>query len=123
MHIYYLSRTGNVKNFLQRLGEPHTPITGGLIVNEPFILVTYTTGFGVVPSAVETFLEANSSFLKGVASSGNRNFGQYFSLAADIISEKYNVPILSKFELTGTKEEIIAFREEKERIEKAYYTE
>lgn len=65
-------------------------------------------GFGAVVKPIKRFLndEQNRSLLRGVISGGNRNFGEYFGYAADVISSKCNVPILYKFELAGTDEDI-----------------
>ena len=45
-------------------------------VNEPYILVTGTIGFGEVPQEVQQFLQVNHQHLQAVAASGNRNWGQ-----------------------------------------------
>lgn len=100
--IAYLSRTGNVKYIINKLNLPNVEITNDLILKEPFILFTYTDGLGEVPLKVENFLEKNHQFLKGVIATGNTNFGHdLFCKSADIISEKYNVPIIRKIELRG----------------------
>lgn len=39
------------------------------------------------------------------------NFGNNFAYAADLISEKYKVPIVIKFELSGSAKERTEFRE------------
>ncbi len=43
-------------------------------VHEPFIIVTGTIGFGEVPEPVQSFLEVNHQYIRGVAASGNRNW-------------------------------------------------
>lgn len=111
MQIVFDSKTGNVKRFISKLGYDCLQIRDDLIVNESFILVTYTTGFGEVPKTTKAFLEKNSDYLIGVASSGNRNWGTKFAKSADIISAQYNVPIISKFELSGTLKDVTAFQE------------
>ena len=55
-----------------------------------------------MPQLVEDFLTKNNKYLRGVAASGNRNWGDMFAKSADVISDKYNVPVLMKFELSGT---------------------
>ncbi|WP_028399345.1 class Ib ribonucleoside-diphosphate reductase assembly flavoprotein NrdI [Ectobacillus panaciterrae] len=111
MRIVYDSMTGNVKRFIHKLGMPAMQIREDLVMDEEFILVTYTTGFGNVPERVEKFLERNHSCLKGVSASGNRNWGDSFGASADRISNQYNVPIVSKFELSGTSKDIQLFKE------------
>lgn len=109
MLIIYDSMTGKVRNFVSRLNMENMKITEGLIVNEPFVIVTYTTGFGQVPRKVINFLRENHSYLQGVAASGNKNWGDTFAMSANVISEMYNVPIIHKFELSGSDTDIIQF--------------
>ncbi|MDY8021104.1 class Ib ribonucleoside-diphosphate reductase assembly flavoprotein NrdI [Paenibacillus polymyxa] len=112
MLIVYDSLTGNVERFVKKLGMRNIKINNGLIVDEPFVLITYTTGFGEVPKRVAEFLAQNHSYLVAVTSSGNRNWGEKFGLAADKISERYKVKKLSKFELSGNESEIENFLQE-----------
>lgn len=100
--IVYSSRTGNVRYIISKLGLPHIEIHDGLILNEPFLLFTYTDGLGEVPVIVENFLKNNATYCKGIIASGNSNFGHYyFCRSADIIHEKYGIPIVQKIELRG----------------------
>jgi protein involved in ribonucleotide reduction len=92
-------------------------IQDGLIVDEPFILITYTTGFGQVPPNVLDFLKNNHKYLIGVAASGNRNWADSYCASADIIANQYNVPIISKFELFGTKTDVEYFKKRVSEIE------
>jgi len=77
-------------------------------VQSPFILVLPTfadgSGRGAVPKQVIRFLNdaPTRALLKGVIASGNRNFGEHFALAGDIVAKKCGVPLLYKFELSGT---------------------
>jgi len=114
MLIAYDSRTGNVQRFVQKLGPEWrcVRIQPDLTLDEPFVLVTYTTGFGQVPEKVEAFLARNHALLRGVSASGNRNWGDYFARSADLISQRYNVPIVSKFELSGTGRDVELFQRE-----------
>lgn len=111
MKIYYASLTGNVRRFIVKTGLAAEEITVGTIADEPFILVTYTIGFGEVPDIVSTFLRSNSDYLRGVAVSGNRVWGANFGMAGDIISRTYLVPLLLKFELSGTSADVQTFTE------------
>jgi protein involved in ribonucleotide reduction len=103
--------TGNVRRFIHKLGIPAMQIREDLVMDEDFILVTYTTGFGNVPELVSRFLDGNHSRLKGVSASGNRNWGASFGASADKISDQYKVPVLSKFELAGTNSDVQFFKE------------
>ena len=100
--IYYLSRTGNVKYIVNKLGLPNTELTASTVVNEPYFLFTYTDGLGGVPSKVKEFLLVNYPHCKGVIVSGNSNFGvNNFCGAANKINQQYGIPIIHKIELRG----------------------
>lgn len=116
MLIAYDSRTGNVRRFVQKLLLPSVQIQDGLELNEPFVLITYTTGFGQVPEKVMRFLQQNHSRLQGVAASGNRNWGERFALSADRISDRYAVPVIGKFELSGTAQDVDLLIQEVEQL-------
>ncbi|MFL1672654.1 class Ib ribonucleoside-diphosphate reductase assembly flavoprotein NrdI [Paenibacillus dendritiformis] len=109
MLILFDSKTGNVQRFVNKLGLDAIKIHSDLLVDESFILITYTTKKGEVPASTSIFLEKNHAFLKGVSSSGNKNWGLLFAVAADHIANQYHVPIISKFELSGTKKDVENF--------------
>ncbi|MWC29923.1 class Ib ribonucleoside-diphosphate reductase assembly flavoprotein NrdI [Paenibacillus sp. MMS18-CY102] len=113
MLVVYDSRTGNVRRFVEKLNMKSLSIEndGDMTVEEPFVLVTFTTGFGQVPDRVEKFLGRNASKLKGVSASGNRNWGESFARSADDISKRYNVPVIHKFELSGTGRDVDQFQQ------------
>lgn len=71
-----------------------------------YILVTPTYGQGNIPDEVEEFLAKHHENMMAVISGGNRNWGTRFARSGDLISMKYNVPLLVKFELRGKKYEI-----------------
>jgi protein involved in ribonucleotide reduction len=119
MLIVYDSLTGNIQRFVDRLNMRNTKIRNNLIVNEPYVLITYTTGIGEAPKRVLKFLEDNHSYIRAVISSGNRNWGHRYGIAADIISNIYNVPILHKFELSGSDEDIKKITQEVKIIDEA----
>lgn len=116
MLIVYDSKTGNVKRFVQKLDMECIQITPDLEIDEPFILVTYTTGFGQTPQATQQFLATKGHLLQAVVSSGNMNWGTRYGLAADHIAKQYEVPILMKFELSGTSKDVMMFKQEVSRI-------
>lgn len=117
MKIYFDSRTGNVKRFTQKLPFDCEQITESLVVDEPFILITYTTGFGDLSPKTRHFLETNHRWLVGVAASGNRIWGDRFARSADTIASTYHVPILHKFELSGTSTDVAHFTQEAHSID------
>ena len=67
----------------------------------------------MVPHQVKKFLSEkdNLGALSGVIAGGNMNFGAEFGLAGNIISSKFKVPLLYKFELAGTDQDVERVRE------------
>ncbi|EPZ43339.1 class Ib ribonucleoside-diphosphate reductase assembly flavoprotein NrdI [Alicyclobacillus acidoterrestris] len=113
MRIFYDSRTGNVRRFLKDCGLDAAPITEEMTVDEPFVLVTYTTGRGQVPRKTQAFLEKNHRYLHGVAASGERNWGrENFAKCADAVCAMYpQAELLLKFEKRGTEKDRERFLE------------
>lgn len=117
VQIVYDSKTGNVKRFMGKIEhylKKHVKEADG--INSPFILVTYTTNFGEVPQSTKDFLDKNGEHLIGVAASGNKNWGDNFARSADRISRSYQVPIIHKFELSGTEKDVDLFTQEVEKV-------
>lgn len=114
MKIVYASRTGNVQAFVDKLGVKDTLQieNGSETVNEPFVLVTYTDGYGEVPEEVMDFLQSNGDKIVAVAASGDTGYGEAYCLSADVISEMYNVKILAKFEFDGSQDDVNVFLDE-----------
>lgn len=88
-----------------------------LKISEPYVLMVPTyadgEGRGAVHKQVIRFLNDadNRSHLKGVIASGNMNFGQYYAWAGNVISDKCNVPVLYKFELSGTETDVARIKQ------------
>ena len=100
--IVYSSRTGNVKFIAKNISDNNVEIEDGMMVNEPFILITYTDLLGEIPKIVSEFMTKNHGQCKGVVGSGNSNFGhRYFCMAAEKISKLYDIPLIKKVELRG----------------------
>ncbi|ETT58950.1 class Ib ribonucleoside-diphosphate reductase assembly flavoprotein NrdI [Paenibacillus sp. FSL R7-0204] len=116
MLIAYDSKTGNVRRFINKLKLPAVQIEEHMTIDEPYVLVTYTTGFGQIPEKVSTFLERNHSRLKGIAASGNKNWGELYAHSADLIAQRYNVPVVGKFELSGTFGDVQRIKQEVDRV-------
>ena len=109
MFVYYDSKTGNVQRFIDKIKKERSEwsfvkISGDMEILENGHLVTFTTNFGEIPDTTEKFLENenNRKYIKSISSSGNMNWGTLFGKAADNIEEKYGIPVLMKFELSGT---------------------
>ena len=120
--IYFSSQSGNTQRFIEKLNLPATrlpikeesPIPH---VKQKFVLIspTYADGYGrgAVPKSVIHLLnhQNNRSCLQGVIATGNRNFGQLFANAGDVIAKKCQVPVLYRFELAGTDLDVLRVRE------------
>jgi protein involved in ribonucleotide reduction len=115
--IYFSSVSDNTHRFVAKLGidAARLPLYTSeptLLATRPFILVLPTyggdKGVGAVPRQVVKFLnvEQNRSLLRGVIGAGNTNFGETYCLAADIIAAKCRVPLLYRFELMGTSDDV-----------------
>jgi len=78
----------------------------------PYVLLTPTygggSGPGAVPKQVIKFLNVpeNRHWIRGVIASGNTNFHEGYCLAGYIISRKCQVPLMYKFELMGTPDDV-----------------
>lgn len=114
--VYFSSSSENTQRFIARLGLPAVRIPLNererLQVDEPYILVVPSYGgggtAGAVPRQVIRFLNdpQNRALIRGVIASGNRNFGEAFGRAGDVISQKCAVPYLYRFELMSTQQDI-----------------
>lgn len=125
--VYYSSTSENTHRFVTKLGVEATrlPIQAGgapPVVEAPYVLVLPTygggDGKGAVPKPVIAFLNvaANRGLIRGVIAAGNTNFGTGFAIAGDIVSRKCAVPLLYRFELLGTAEDIANVRQGLERF-------
>ena len=79
------------------------------------VLPTYGGGNdnSTVPKQVIKFLNNpdNRKHIKAVIAGGNTNFGSHFGKAGDIVADKLGVPVLYRFEITGTPEDVIEVKE------------
>lgn len=110
--VYFSSASGNTARFVANLGLealriPTSPADPMPQPHLPFVLISPTyadgEGRGAVPKQVIRFLNDpdRRALLRGVIGAGNRNFGTTYALAARVIAEKTNVPVLYRFELAG----------------------
>lgn len=120
MLIIYDTRTGSTRSFVKDCGFTNVKrISKDLIVEEPFVLVTYTTTLridgvkqnGLPPTSTMEFLKHNGEYLVGVAASGDRNWGkENFAKSADYICERYNnAKLICKFQKRGTERDRSVF--------------
>ena len=120
--VYFSNVTNNTERFVFKIQQENTyriPLKKEetkKTITEPYILVTPTYGDhekkGMIPHQVKRFLKTpqHVELLRGVISSGNRNFGNEYGIAGEIISKKFNIPHLYKFELAGEEEDVIAVK-------------
>lgn len=115
--VYFSSVSANTHRFVERLAcrRVRLPLRTGEdppVMDEPYVLAVPTygrpNGAGSVPPQVVKFLnlEANRRQLIGVLGAGNTNFGETYCLAADKIAAKCGVPVLYRFELMGTDQDV-----------------
>lgn len=121
LDIYFASRTGNVRRFIDKVGVEATEIKKDTIAERPYILVTHTTGFGQVPPIVIHFLRRSSEYLAAVIVSGNRAWGNNYGAAGKVISKKFDVPLLQRFEMAGLPSDVDEFKRKVIDYEKIYY--
>jgi protein involved in ribonucleotide reduction len=114
MVIYFDTKTGNVRRFVEKLISVDSCIKAINIndlseCSEAGHLITFTTGSGFVPVTTSYFMERYHELILSVSSSGNRNWGRNFALSASILSAQFDKPILHRFELAGTESDILFF--------------
>ncbi|NUL47226.1 class Ib ribonucleoside-diphosphate reductase assembly flavoprotein NrdI [Cellulosimicrobium funkei] len=128
--IYFSSASGYTHRFVSKLGYPEQETARlplitkepTLLATEPFVLALPTygggDGRGAVPKQVIKFLnvESNRDLIRGVIAAGNTNFHEAYCLAGDIVARKCAVPLMYRFELMGTPEDVTAVREGLERF-------
>ena len=129
--VYFSSVSENTKRFVDKVGQNAVRIplrseeAAGFIHDQDAVLVTPTYGGGnegsTVPKQVIKFLNnpENRKHIKAVIAGGNTNFGTHFCRAGDIVAQKLGVPVLYRFEITGTPEDVV---EVNERLEKLWLT-
>ena len=117
MLVVFYSETGNTAEFIDKTGlEAMEVIDGSETTDEKFVIVTPTIADGDVPDAVMDFLEEHPDQVVAVAAGGSMGWEETYCWAADRISEKFNVPVLLKFEDEGTDEDVAAFIEAVEKL-------
>ena len=111
--IYFDTKTQNVARFVSKFLEYGNfeliDINSQEHFDKPGHLVTYTTGSGQIPVTTEYFMSRNNHLIHSISSSGNRNWGNNFGIAADKIAEQYSIPVLLKFELSGLDGDLTSF--------------
>lgn len=125
--VYFSNVSENTKRFVEKLGIrnfriPLYPTDEALQVSEPFVLISPTYGLGddetSVPKQVIRFLNdpVNRKNLKAVIGAGNTNFGDKYCRASEVISRKTGAPLIYKFELLGTPNDVATVKEKMEHL-------
>ncbi len=121
--VYFSSVSENTKRFVDKLEAQSVRIpirteeAAEFVHDRDSVLVVPTYGGGndnsTVPKQVIKFLNnpENRKHIKAVIAGGNTNFGSHFGKAGDIVSDKLGVPVLYRFEITGTPEDVIEVKE------------
>ena len=114
MKVVYFSFSGNVRRFIQRAGIDDTmEITQDNCtesVSEPYILVTGTIGFGSATTR-SIFLEVNHAQLQSGSCKWKSQLGTKFCESRPHNLRGIYVPLLMKFEVQGTNNDVIEFKD------------
>ena len=121
MKIVYLSLTGNIRKFVKKIGMDSVELNYSnptTEMNEDYILITPTYD-DEITDVISEFInyKDNISHLKGFVGSGNKNFDDSYCFNAEVLSRKYNKPLIFKFEMSGTDNDIMKFKEEVNNVE------
>jgi protein involved in ribonucleotide reduction len=121
--VYFSSVSENTKRFVDKLEAQavripiRTEEAAEFVHDRDSVLVLPTYGGGndnsTVPKQVIKFLNnpENRKHIKAVIAGGNTNFGSHFGKAGDIVADKLGVPVLYRFEITGTPEDVVEVKE------------
>lgn len=113
--VYFSSGSENTQRFIERLGLPAVlsrSMSGngsGRRALHPDRALLRRRRYGWRGATTGNSLlndEHNRALLRGVIASGNRNFGEAYGRAGDVIARKCGVPWLYRFELMGTQSDI-----------------
>ena len=115
--VYFSNVSNNTHRFVEKLewegGLHRIPLHGGCDfgVFNSYVLICPSYGddtHGHVPPQVRKFLNDPEyrSLCVGVIGAGNINFGDEFARAGEVLARKLQVPLLYKFELAGTTEDL-----------------
>jgi protein involved in ribonucleotide reduction len=126
--VYFSSVSENTKRFVEKLDANTVRIplkteeAANFVHSNDNVLVVPTYGGGndgaTVPKQVIKFLNnpENRKKVKAVIAGGNTNFGEHFCKAGEIVAGKLGVPMLYRFEVTGTPEDVSEVNERLERL-------
>jgi protein involved in ribonucleotide reduction len=121
MKLVYISLSGNVEDFVDRVGMPSLELDysdPSQSIDEDYIIISPSYDDSITDSFSE-FIEHgdNKKHLVGFVGSGNRNFDNDFCFNAKDLSLMYDKPLIFCFEFSGTEDDIINFKKEVANIE------
>lgn len=116
--VYTTTKSNNCGDFVKKLNYSHTHelVDPKVYPKGDFILITgtYADAHGrgsLHPNVAELLTDPYAlKSLKGVASSGNRVFGQKFALSGKIIADALGIPLIRCFELKGLPTDVEAVK-------------
>ena len=121
--VYFSYKSENTKRFVEKLTDSafRIPVVwdeeSPFIFEREYVLFVPTYGSGhdeyVIPLPVKKFLNIpqNRSLLRGVVGTGNKNFGEHYGKAAEMIAVKTGVPLIAKVEIFGTDDDVARVQE------------
>lgn len=121
--VYFSYKSENTKRFVEKLTDVsfRIPIIwddeSPFIFERDYVLFVPTYGGGhdehVIPKSVKKFLNIpqNRSLLRGVVGMGNKNFGDHYCKAAEMVASKVGVPVIAKVEIFGTDDDVATVQE------------
>lgn len=116
--IIYDSRanTGTTKHFAKQLARMFgvqaisvQEVNDYNVNVKAYVLCTYTIDYGAVPEATQTFLKKHSAEMIAVVANGSSNFRTMglFGRAGDKISSQYDVEMIGRLDMGGSKEDLL----------------
>lgn len=121
MIVTYVSLTGNVRNFVERVGIKSVEIdyfNPSIEIDDYFVVIIPSYDDEMTQVICEFIdYKNNASHLLGFVGSGNRNFDDLYCFNAVELSKKYSKPLIFKFEFSGTDYDIMQFKKEVDKIE------
>lgn len=117
MLLAYYSITGNTRVFINRLSTDLEQVdiinlSSNIKLTDEFVVFVpaYAEKHGdklisqEIMDGLFEFMAANDNYSKcvGIIGSGNRNFADLYLITAKQLSDKYDIPIIYDYEMTGT---------------------
>lgn len=106
MYVIYDSLTGQTKKMALSVDKNAINIKQVQDIDGDCLLITRSVGFGQITKSARKFVERYQDKIKGVAVSGNRNWGSNYGAAGDKLAEEFDLNLILKFEASGMKEDV-----------------